>query len=253
MENVFQSYTGIGSDGKKSKVPAWLDFLLTATGVGLALFMIAHMLLVSSILLGKEAMYIVAKMLELDFIFSGGEPFVVTIIAVVILVVFLVHGILGLRKAPTSYKAWVQLRTHKQLLKHSDTSLWVFQIGSGVIMLFTALIHLYTMVFQPQTIDPYGSSDRVFTEGYWFLYLVLLFCAEIHGSIGLYRAAIKWGWFDGVDYKATRKKLRGFKNTLSIVFLILGLATLGAYVKIGYEHQDNYGELYRTTAVEETK
>ena len=31
----------------------------------------------------------------------------------------------------------------------------------------------------------------------WPLYLVMLFAVEFHGGIGLYRLALKWGWFEG--------------------------------------------------------
>ena len=78
----------------------------------------------------------------------------------------------------------------------------------------------------------------------WPLYLVLLFAVEFHGGIGLYRLALKWGWFAGSDPDATRRKLRTFKWALTVFFLVLGLATLAAYIKIGIEHAPNYGEPY---------
>jgi len=76
------------------------------------------------------------------------------------------------------------------------------------------------------------------------LYLVLLFAVEFHGGIGLYRVALKWGWFETGDPLATRRKLRFFKWTLTAFFLALGLATLVAYVRIGIEHAPNYGQPY---------
>ena len=45
----------------KSKIPAWLDYLQSGTGLVLALFMWGHMLFVSTILLGKDFMYTVTK------------------------------------------------------------------------------------------------------------------------------------------------------------------------------------------------
>jgi fumarate reductase subunit C len=105
-------------------------------------------------------------------------------------------------------------------------------------------VHLYIMLTQPDTIGPYGSADRMWSDTMWPLYLVLLFAVEFHGGIGLYRVALKWGWFESGDPLATRRKLRLFKWTLTAFFLALGLATLLAYVKIGIDHAPNYGQRY---------
>ena len=55
------------------------------------------------------------------------------------------------------------------------------------------------MLTRPERIGPFESADRVWSEHYWPLYLVLLFAVELHGGIGLYRLAVKWGWFAGGD------------------------------------------------------
>ena len=49
---------------RKSRIPAKLDYIQSMTGLILALFMWGHLLLVSSILLGKDVMYTVTKFLE---------------------------------------------------------------------------------------------------------------------------------------------------------------------------------------------
>jgi fumarate reductase subunit C len=85
----------------------------------------------------------------------------------------------------------------------------------------------------------------------WPLYLIMLFDVEFHGGIGLYRLALKWGWFAGPDPLATRRKLRRFKWALTAFFLVLGLATLAAYMKIGIEHAPHYGEHYVPTFLQE--
>ena len=81
----------------------------------------------------------------------------------------------------------------------------------------------------------------------WLLYIVLLICVEIHGSVGLYRAAMKWGWFDGENPKATRAKMLKIKKLLSVVFLTLGVVTLLAYIKIGLENDIAPGQKYQPT------
>ena len=81
------------------------------------------------------------------------------------------------------------------------------------------------------------------------IWLVLLFAVELHGGIGLYRLAMKWGWFAGPDPDATRRKLKTLKWALTVFFLALGLATLAAYVKIGIEHAPKAGEPYVPSVV----
>jgi fumarate reductase subunit C len=100
------------------------------------------------------------------------------------------------------------------------------------------------MLTRPERIGPFESADRVWSDLMWPLYLVMLFAVEFHGGIGLYRLALKWGWFAGPDPLATRRRLRAFKWALTAFFLVLGLATLLAYIKIGIEHAPNYGEPY---------
>ena len=73
---------------------------------------------------------------------------------------------------------------------------------------------------------------------------MLLFVVELHGGIGLYRLAVKWGWFAGANANATRRRLKTLKWALTAFFLALGLATLAAYMKIGIEHADRAGEGY---------
>ena len=55
---------------------------------------------------------------------------------------------------------------------------------------------------------------------------------------------MKWGWSrgDGPGRDAAAAKL--LKWAITVFFLVLGFATLAAYIKIGIEHQDRYGERY---------
>ncbi|MEP7283707.1 MAG: hypothetical protein ABI696_17140, partial [Rubrivivax sp.] len=93
-------------------------------------------------------------------------------------------------------------------------------------------------------IGPFGSADRMWSDHFWPLYLVLLFVVELHGGVGLYRLAMKWGWFAGADDAATRRRLKTLKWALTAFFLVLGLASLAAYVKIGIEHAPQAGQPY---------
>ncbi|RDU61122.1 fumarate reductase cytochrome b subunit [Helicobacter marmotae] len=233
-DKVIESYVGVTPQRKKSKNPARLDFWQSATGLFLAIFMILHMFFVATILISREAMHAVAKFFEGSFLIEGGNPLIVSGVAVVIIVALVVHAFLAVRKFPINYKQFLALRVHKHLMKHSDTSLWAIQALTGFVLFFTASVHLFIMLTQPETIGPNGSAYRFWSEHFWILYLVLLFAVELHASIGLYRLCIKWGWFEGLGLKT----LRTIKWFMSAFFIILGLATFSAYMYYGMNQTD---------------
>jgi fumarate reductase subunit C len=130
------------------------------------------------------------------------------------------------------------------MLAHGDTTLWAVQAATGFLLFFIAAAHLHQMLMHPGDIGPYASADRVWSGRWWAFYLVALFCVELHGGIGLYRLAMKWGWFQGRDPARGRRRLKALKWILTAFFLALGLATLAAYMKIGHEHAARAGERY---------
>ncbi len=225
-DRVIEGYLGITPERKRSRVPARLDWWQSATGLFLGLFMIAHMLFVSSILISDEFMYAVTKFFEGSLFIKAGEPMIVRGVAAFVFIVFIAHAFLAMRKFPINYKQFLAIRAHKHLMKHSDTSLWFIQAATGFIMFFLASVHLYIMFANPDTIGPSGSAFRFVSEHFWLLYIVLLFSVELHGSIGLYRLCIKWGWFEGLGING----LRTAKWAMSVFFIVLGLATFSAYV-----------------------
>lgn len=237
----------------KSRLPARLDALQSASGLFLALFMWAHMFFVASILLGPEAMYTVARFFEGAWLFGEPYPILVSGVVAFVLAVFVIHAVLATRKFPASLRQWQAFREHRKAMRHEDTTLWLWQVYTGFAMFFLASVHLYTMLTRPETIGPYGSADRVVSDWMWPLYLLLLFAVELHGSIGLYRLAVKWGWLEGKDSKRSRRNLKRAKWALTAFFLALGLLTLAAYIKIGIDHRDAYGERYSPATVQEAR
>jgi fumarate reductase subunit C len=137
-----------------------------------------------------------------------------------------------------------------KMLRHEDTTLWYWQAFTGFALFFLAAPHVYVMLTRPDLIGPFESADRVWTANYWPLYILLLLAVELHGGIGLYRLAVKWGWFEGADPNATRSRLKKLKWALTVFFLALGFATLAAYIKIGIEHAPKYGERYVPPALQ---
>jgi fumarate reductase subunit C len=235
---------GLAERPRKSRWPARLDVAQGASGLALVLFMWIHMLFVSSILLGRDAMWNVAKFFEGYFLFGRSYPWIVSLAVAGIAALIVAHAALALRKFPASYRQFATFRAHMRVMEHEDTSLWFWQVLTGFAMFFLAPAHLYVMLSRPDRIGPFESGDRVWSDHFWPLYVLLLLAVELHGGIGLYRLAVKWGWLTGHDPNATRRNLKRLKWALTAFFLVLGLATLAAYVKIGIEHQASYGERY---------
>lgn len=224
--------------------PARLDLIQGASGLLLVLFMWAHMLLVSSILLGNDAMYAVARFFEGQYILGRSYPQLVSAAVAGVSLLIVVHALLAMRKFPGSYREYHVFHRHMRSMRHADTTLWYLQLITGFSMFFLASIHLYTLFTHPADIGPYASADRVWSGRMWPLYLVLLFAVELHGGIGLYRLTVKWGWFAGRDGIHGRRNLQRVKWGITLFFLILGLLTLAAYIKIGVAHSDQAGQRY---------
>ncbi|HTP46213.1 MAG TPA: fumarate reductase cytochrome b subunit [Casimicrobiaceae bacterium] len=240
---------GLGDRTRKSRWPARLDWTQSATGLLVALFMWGHMFFVSSILVSEHAMWAITKMFEGYFVFGKAYPEIVSVIVAIVTALIVVHAALAVRKFPINWRQFQIFRGHMRMMQHEDTTLWFWQVFTGFALFFLATIHLYVMLTRPHLIGPYESSDRVWSDRYWPLYILLLLAVEFHGGIGLYRLAVKWGWFEGRDPNATRKRLKTLKWALTGFFLILGFATLAAYIKIGIAHAPNYGQHYVPAAV----
>lgn len=233
---------------KIDKVPAKLDFIQSGTGLVLALFMWMHMFFVSTILLGKDVMYNVTRFFEGYYFFGESYPSIVSVAAGLVFLIFIVHAFIAVRKFPSNYKQYKIMKNHIKSFDHADTTMWFWQVFTGFSMFFLGSIHLYIIMTNPADIGPYASADRVVTDWMWPLYILLLLAVELHGSIGMYRLAMKWGWFDGTDPKQNRIRLKRWKYAITIFFLTLGFLTLAAYIKIGIEHQDKAGERYHPSA-----
>ena len=234
------------SSEKPGPWPARMDLLQSLSGLILGLFMWLHMLFVSSILLGNDAMWTVARFFEGYFFFGVGLPWLVSLFVASIFGLFVLHAWLALRKFPAQWRQHRVYWAHMRSMRHEDTSLWFMQVITGFGMFFLAPVHLYIMMTHPELIGPFESADRVWSGMMWPLYLVLLFLVELHGGVGLYRLAVKWGDFS--DPKTARRKLKLMKWVFTVFFLALGLLTLAAYIKLGIEHAPHVGEPYTPTA-----
>jgi len=246
MESTTQIIAGAGlaHRERKSHWPARLVLLQSASGLLLVLFMWGHMFFVSSILISRDAMWTVTKFFEGYFLLGRSFPGIVSVVVGCVIALFVAHAFLAMRKFPINYRQLTTYRGHMQVMKHEDTTLWFWQAFTGFAMFFLASPHLYLMLTRPDRIGPFESADRVWSDHLWPLYLLLLLAVELHGGIGLYRLMVKWGWLGSGDPNAMRRRLKTIKWSITVFFLALGLATLAAYIKIGIEHRDHYGERY---------
>jgi fumarate reductase subunit C len=249
-----ESYTIEKYKPASSRLPARLDLAQSGTGLILGLFMWVHMLLVGSIILGKDAFDFVAKTMELAFLSDTGHGYPIAVFFAVsgVFTLFIIHALLGMRKFPISWRQHRIMRDQMQMMKHTDTNLWYVQAVTGFIMFFAGSVHLYTMLVNPGSIDPFLSAHRVVSGNFWFLYLVLLVCVELHAGIGLYRLCMKWGWFGGKDPRESRKKLKKWKNRLTIFFLSIGFLALAMFIVIGIQQRGNAAEPYQGKAYQKT-
>jgi fumarate reductase subunit C len=246
MSHAGPLMAGVGMDerARASRWPAKLDVMESATGLLLVLFMWGHMFFVSSILVSENAMWTITKFFEGYFLFGTSYTWIVSVVVAAVIGLIVTHALLAMRKFPINYFQFRTIRGHVAMMRHEDTTLWFWQVFTGFALFFLASVHLYIMLTRPDRIGPFESADRVWSDHFWPLYILLLLAVELHGGIGLYRIAVKWGWFAGRDANATRRHLKRAKWAITVFFLALGFATLAAYIKIGIAHQDRYGERY---------
>ncbi len=96
----------------------------------------------------------------------------------------------------------------------------ILVLGSFHIVLLA--LDIFTPLFGERTgIEAVSTFARV-QGGLWVLYAVLLFCAEFHASVGLYRLAVKWG----VGARLTRETVWRVEHVIFWCFLGLGLLAL---------------------------
>lgn len=234
MSQLIEGFLGKSIEGKKSKMPAKLDFIQSASGLFLGLFMWLHMFFVSTILVSEEFFNSVVHFLELKFIYNNPiMSYVTSFLAACVLMIFIIHAGLAMRKFPINFRQYQILRTHTKMIKHGDTTLWWVQAFTGFIMFFLGSAHLINIITNADKISGAMSGARVINHFMWAFYIVLLICVELHGSIGLYRLCVKWGWFEGKNAKESRKRLKAAKWVISVFFFVLGALSLGAFIKIG--------------------
>lgn len=227
---------------KKAKRAIINEWVGGVTGALLAIFIIFHLIFESTILIGSEAYQKTADLLEVTLPLA--KPVVIGIT-----IVFFIHFVWAGRKIPGkleerkrmleigkkikgSSKLWQQdKKSDIRMRKHFETSLWIWQVRTGMIVLATGAFHLILVawnIFTDMGVEGQhpGITVEVATarveSGLWILYLVLMLAVVAHMSIGVYRLLVKWfadTWF-------VRKFAKILFYFLFWFFTILGLATV---------------------------
>ena len=159
-----------------------------------------HMFFVSSILVGKDFMWTVAE--RSRAISSSARPYPGIVSVIVFgIVLLVVHArVLAMRKFPANYRAIPPVprpqaraparRHHAVVCAGRDRFRAVLPCARAPLSDADAVRIASVRMSRPIAC---GASS------WWPLYLVLLFTVEVHGTVGLYRLCVKWGWPAGKD------------------------------------------------------
>ncbi len=163
---------------------AWMDGLQMLSGVALILFMGAHLLLVSSVILSPRLMDAIAWSLETTYLAQLGGPAIAALL--------LLHFLLAARKIPFRLDQQRIFLEHAKRMRHRDTWLWGVQVATAFIILIMGFIHIWTVL----TDLPITAAKSAKQLAHWrelLFYLVLLPSVWLHLAIGFYRICVKWG------------------------------------------------------------
>ena len=198
---------------KATKSQGRLDFLQMLSGVLLILFLWAHMILVSSVILGPGVMNAIAWFFEVTYMAQVGGPLIGVLI--------FAHFILAARKMPWKVSEQEAFVKHSVMMKHKDTWLWIAQVATALLILIMAGIHMW-VVLTDLPITAVKSAARIQHGGWLWFYLILLPIAECHVGIGFYRLGVKYG----VITAEKRRWYQKTENALMGGFIFIGLITL---------------------------
>jgi fumarate reductase subunit C len=206
--------------------PARLDLMQSVTGLALAAFLVLHTVFVSTLLLGPGTFDAIVRLTDLSFLFGHPVHVFHVLVAGLVAALLLVHAVPALRKLPAGYREYQALRLNLRSMRHLDSTLWYWQVATGLLLFFLASVHLYAIITQPDRIGAKFAVTRIVDERAWLLYVLLTPIAQFHSLTGLYRLALKWGLVRGEDPRRARERLRRVMWLVMALFISLGLATL---------------------------
>ena len=233
-------------DAKRaSKWTAYFDVAQSVTGLLLGLFLFCHMAFTSSIQFGKDLFWNLIQCSGLTPIFGHEQVWAHFIFVGVITLCVIIHALCALRRFPTSYRQFRDIRAHVKFVHHTDTSLWFVQFITAIVLTATVFPHVMGMLTAPSEIDPNLSSVHTYHMGLIWTFIFLV-ATELHGMIGLYRLGVKWDVIKG--------RCHGFRSVMvfvAILMIVCGSLTAFTFYSNGKTLVENgqAAERYTPTAV----
>ncbi len=189
-----------------------LDFWQAVSGAILGIFVCVHLVLEGTVVISPGITNWIGWIME--------ETYVAQLVAPFILLVIVFHFWIAARKMPFRSGELQIFTQHSMALKDLDTSLWLVQVVTGVVILVGAFFHIYG-VMTDLPIEVQKSYERLH-HGWILFYVVFLPCTILHTGIGLYRIGVKYGFIS--------KKARLFWRKLIWIlmgcYLLLGTCSL---------------------------
>ncbi len=193
-----------------------MEFALAVTGLGLSAFIVMHLCLLLTVLVGAGTMDSLASFLERYYLLQSVAP--------VLVVAIVAHVVLTLRRVPGSFRQQRLLLSRTGAMRHFDTFTWGVQLVTAVVIVALVSIHLW-VILGDLPIEAAKSGARV-SGIYLWLYIPFLVAVESHISAGIYRIAVKWGI-------SRRRILHTILTIWTILALGLGAAILVALYRVG--------------------
>lgn len=212
-------------DAKRmSRWPAVLDVAQSVTGLLLGLFLFCHMAFTSSIQISKDLFWNLIETSGLRFIFGTSQNWAHFAFVGIIMLLVIIHAICALRRFPTSYHQCRDVNGHISFIHHQDSTLWLVQLITAVVLTGMAFPHMMGMLTAPGNIDPNLSSVRAYDDGLIWTFIFLV-ATELHGMIGLYRLGVKWDVIKCDDRAPFRKTML----IVALLMIICGSFTAFTY------------------------
>ena len=163
----------------------------------------------------------------------------------VITLCVIIHALCALRRFPTSYRQFRDIRAHVKFVHHTDTSLWFVQFITAIVLTGMVFPHVMGMLTAPSEIEANLSSVHTYHMGLIWTFIFLV-ATELHGMIGLYRLGVKWDVIKG--------RCHGFRSVMvfvAILMIVCGSLTAFTFYSNGKALVENgqAAERYTPTAV----
>lgn len=189
-----------------------LDFWQALSGGLLAIFVCVHLVLEGSVVISPKITNTIGWLME--------ETYVAQIAAPIILLLILFHFWIAARKMPFRAGELQIFSAHSKMLKDPDTTLWLVQVATAIVILFGAFFHVYGVMSEmPITVE---QSHLRLIHGWILFYVFFLPCTILHTGIGMYRIGVKYG----LILKARRQFWRKVIWIGMACYLLLGCCAL---------------------------